>query len=109
APFLIARSIVSFVIDALRAASSAMRRRELPAGSAPPRAATMISFAILEKTFPLAFAAASRPFCFHCAPMAVGEVAPLAREGEGSGAQPGTTVIGQKVPAPVASQPASCA
>src|SRR4051812_28065522 len=38
-------------------------------GSAPPRAAIMISLASLVKMRPFASAAASRPFCFHCAPM----------------------------------------
>jgi len=40
-------------------------------GSAPLRAAIMISFDSLPKTLPLAFAAASLCFAFHCAPMLV--------------------------------------
>jgi len=57
-------------MDALRAASMARRRRELPAGSAPARAATMISLTSFPKSLPLASATSALPFAFHCAPMA---------------------------------------
>jgi hypothetical protein len=66
---LMARSSVSLVMDAFFAASTAMRRRGFMFGSAPFRAATMISLASFVKMRPLAFAVASRFFCFHCAPM----------------------------------------
>src|SRR5262245_41977102 len=66
-----ARSMVSLVIDAFFAASTAMRRRGFMLGSAPLRAATMISLASFVKMRPFAAAASSRPFCFHCAPMPV--------------------------------------
>jgi len=65
APFLIARSIVSRDIDALRAASTAIRSRGFIVGSAPSRAATISSREMRVMIRPLAFAAASRPFCFH--------------------------------------------
>src|SRR5260221_5416432 len=64
-----ARSSVSLVIEAFFAASTASRRRGFMLTSAPLRAAIMISFASFVKTRPLASAAATRPFCFHCAPM----------------------------------------
>src|SRR5437870_11227790 len=52
-PRPIARSIVSFGIDASRAFSIAFCRAMLPAGSPPPsRAATMIARASLEKSLP---------------------------------------------------------
>lgn len=65
-----ARSSVSFVIDAFFAASMARRRRGFIAGSAPPFAAIITSFASFPSTFPRAAAFAVRPLCFHCAPMA---------------------------------------
>jgi len=46
-------------------------QRGFISGSAPLRAAIMISFDSLPKILPLAFAAASLCFAFHCAPMLV--------------------------------------
>ncbi len=71
APFLMARSSVSLGIEALRACSTTSRRRELEAGSAPLRAAIMISLASLLNSRPLALAARSLCFAFHWAPMSV--------------------------------------
>src|SRR6218665_1865806 len=69
APFLMARSSVSLGMETLRACSTTRRRRELSAGSAPLRAATMISLASLPNSLPLASAAWALPFAFHCAPI----------------------------------------
>src|SRR5690606_1224970 len=69
-PFLTARSNVSLDMEALRAASTAMRRRALLDGSPPPRrAATVISLTSLPNSLPLASAARALPLAFHCAPM----------------------------------------
>jgi hypothetical protein len=64
-----ARSSVSLGIEALRACSTTSRSRELLAGSAPLRAATMMSLASRPNSLPLASAACALPFAFHCAPM----------------------------------------
>src|SRR5690606_10397154 len=69
APFLIARSSVSRGIEAFFACSTTRRKRGFMSGSAPLRAAIMISFDSLPKVRPLALAAASLCFAFHCAPM----------------------------------------
>ena len=68
-PFFSARSSVSLGMDTLRACSTTKRKRALLAGSAPLRAATVISFTSLVNILPLALAARSLPFAFHCAPM----------------------------------------
>src|SRR3972149_5322479 len=64
-----ARSRVSLGMDAFFACSITRRKRGFISGSAPARAATMISLASLVKMRPLALAAASLFFVFHCAPM----------------------------------------
>ena len=64
-----ARSKVSFGIETLRACSTTKRSRALDAGSAPLRAAIMMSLARRPNSLPLALAASSLPFAFHCAPM----------------------------------------
>jgi hypothetical protein len=56
-------------MEAFLAASTAIRRRAFMSMSAPARAAIMISLASFVKTQPLASAASSRHFCFHCAPV----------------------------------------
>ena len=65
APFLIARSSVSRGIEARLACSTALRSRGLESGSAPVRAATMISLASLVKMRPFVAAASARPLAFH--------------------------------------------
>ena len=57
-------------IETLRACSTTSRSRELAAGSAPWRAAIMMSLASLPNSLPLALAARSLCFAFHCAPFA---------------------------------------
>src|SRR5450432_3147883 len=70
APFLIARSMVSLVTDDFLAFSTATNKRALRSGSAPPSlAATMISRTSLTTIWPFLCALASRPACFHCAPI----------------------------------------
>jgi hypothetical protein len=67
---LIARSSVSRGTEALRALSTAAASRGLASGlGSPIFAATWISFTSLEIKAPRLFEAASRPECFHCAPM----------------------------------------
>src|SRR5437870_894187 len=62
--------MVSRGTEALRAASSAAYSRALRSGSDPPSfAATMISRTSLPMTWPRFVALATRPACFHCAPM----------------------------------------
>ena len=51
------------------ACSTTKRNRAFEAGSAPLRAAIMMSLANFPKARPLALAANSLPFAFHCAPM----------------------------------------
>ena len=70
APFLMARSSVSRLIDARLACSMASRSRGLAAGSAPAFAAIITSLATFPRIRPFAAALAVRPLCFHCAPMA---------------------------------------
>src|SRR3989344_787399 len=69
APFLMARSMVSLGMDAFLAWSTVMRSLEFISGSAPARAATMISLANLVKMRPLAAAVVSLILVFHCAPI----------------------------------------
>src|SRR5688500_13496461 len=65
-----ARSMVSRVTELLRAFSTAAASRAFKSGSAPPNfAATMISRTNLTTIWPRFCAFASRPACFHCAPM----------------------------------------
>src|SRR5690606_16546512 len=66
-----ARSRVSRGMDAFFACSTTRRRRGFMSGSAPLRAAIMISLDSLPNVRPLAFAAASLCFAFHCAPMLI--------------------------------------
>src|ERR671937_2748112 len=62
-PRAIARSMLSFGIDASRAFSIAFRRARFASGSAPPsRAATMIARTSFEKSFPR-FASAAPFLC----------------------------------------------
>ena len=61
----------SWDLETLHAASTAMRSLALSLGSAPPRAAIMMSLASLPKSLPLALAAMSLCLAFHCAPMAM--------------------------------------
>src|ERR1035437_8082515 len=64
--------MVSRGTECFLAASIATYNRAFRSGSAPPAlAATTISLASLPNTCPRLRALASRPFCFHCAPMAV--------------------------------------
>ena len=60
-----ARSSVSRGIEARLACSTALRSRGFESGSAPVRAATMISFASLVKMRPFVAAASARPLAFH--------------------------------------------
>src|SRR5450432_3021177 len=70
APFLMARSMVSLVTEDFLAFSTATNNRALSSGSAPPSlAATMISRTSLTTIWPFLCALASRPACFHCAPI----------------------------------------
>src|SRR4030066_266541 len=64
-----ARSTVSLGTDAFFAFSIAIRKRGFMSGSAPARAATMISLDSLVKIRPLAAAVDSLILVFHCAPM----------------------------------------
>ncbi len=66
-----ARSKVSRGIEAFLACSTAKRKRGFMAGSAPLRAATMISLDNLPKTRPLVLAAISLCLAFHCAPIII--------------------------------------
>ncbi len=66
APFLMARSIVSFGTDDFRAASIAARSRALCSGEgSPDLAATVISFDSLPNAVPLFAAASCLKECFH--------------------------------------------
>src|SRR5277367_5550844 len=72
APFLMARSMVSLVTEDFLAFSTATNNRALRSGSAPPSlAATMISRTSLTTIWPFLCALASRPACFHCAPISL--------------------------------------
>src|SRR5687768_2409862 len=72
APFLIARAIVSFGTDCLRAASTATARRAFIVGSGRPAfAATLISRTSLLKIFPRFAALISRFFWSHWRPIVV--------------------------------------
>src|SRR5690606_28131420 len=64
-----ARSRVSLGMDAFLAWCTARRSLALVSGSAPLRAAIMISLTSLPKILPLALAAASLGLAFHWAPM----------------------------------------
>src|SRR5690606_2115372 len=64
-----ARSRVSFGMEAFLAWYTARRSLGFMSGSAPLRAAIMISFTSLPKIFPRALAAASLGLAFHWAPM----------------------------------------
>src|SRR3954471_22252269 len=65
-----ARSIVSLYTEAFFAFSTAAARRGFVSASAPPSlAATMISRTSFTTIWPFLCALASRPACFHCAPI----------------------------------------
>ena len=55
----------TIAIEARLACSTALRSRGFESGSAPVRAATMISFASLVKMRPFVAAASARPLAFH--------------------------------------------
>src|SRR3989338_7005767 len=58
-------------MEAFLACWTTRGKREFESGSAPPRAATVISLHSLPKILPFAFAAISLCLAFHCAPIAI--------------------------------------